>query len=70
MADNTPFLDVDRKGLESIPFNSKKIIITSSKPPLEVYRHSLTETDKFDQFERRFTIIQSKKRDCHEVLKE
>ena len=34
MADWTPFLDVDRKGIESIPFNSKKLIITSSKPPL------------------------------------
>lgn len=70
MADDTPFLDVDRKGLESIPFNSKKLLITSAKHPLEVFRHSLSETDRFDQFTRRFTIIETKNEKCFEVVKE
>lgn len=49
---------VKRRNREPMPFISKTVIITSACPPEEIYRHSLTENDKLEQFSRRFEIIE------------
>lgn len=46
------------KGKSSVPFLAKKIIITSSLHPDEIYRQSLSMNDKMEQFYRRFEIIE------------
>lgn len=48
---------VPRRGREPLPFISKRIIITSSLPPDEVY-HNLSINDSLEQLKRRFKIIQ------------
>lgn len=48
-------MSVKRRGREPIPFISKKIIITSSLSPDEVY-HNRAENDKIEQLLRRFEI--------------
>lgn len=47
---------VRRRGKEPMPFMSKKVIITSSLPPEEVY-HNRADNDSIEQLLRRFTII-------------
>ena len=46
---------VKRRGREPVPFLAKKVIITSSLHPEEVYSN-ISYNDKFEQFERRFII--------------
>lgn len=41
----------------SVPFTSKLVIVTSSKPPEEIYSGVCTDTERLDQLERRFEII-------------
>lgn len=48
---------VKRRNRQPMPFISKTVIITSACPPHEIYKHSLTENDKIEQFTRRFKII-------------
>lgn len=55
LADRTPYA-VRRRGREKIPFISKKVIITSSMPPEEVYKN-LSVHDSLDQLRRRYQII-------------
>lgn len=50
-------LDVPRRNRGGIPFISKKIIITSSLAPEEVYKN-LAEKDSLDQLYRRCKIVQ------------
>lgn len=45
-----------RRGRAPIPFTSKKIIITSALPIDKVFKN-LDSMDRFDQFYRRFTVI-------------
>lgn len=47
---------VPRRGREPLPFTSKRIIITSSLPPEEVY-HNLNINDSLQQLKRRLKII-------------
>lgn len=46
---------VPRRGREPMPFISKKVIITSSLPPEDVY-HKLSSNDSLDQLKRRFVV--------------
>lgn len=48
--------DVQRKGLEAIPFNSHTVIVTSSMHPEELFKNCLSENDKLEQLLRRFEI--------------
>lgn len=41
-----------------VPFNSKKLVITSSKPPEEIYMKIMDHQEKLEQLERRFEIIE------------
>jgi hypothetical protein len=52
---------VKRRGRESTPFVSEKIIITSAVPPEVCYNCNATD-DKIEQLQRRFEIIHMKKR--------
>lgn len=56
MIDIQPNYYVRRRGKEPIPFTSKKVIITSSLPPDEVYRN-LSQNDSLEQLFRRIKII-------------
>lgn len=56
MVDKWPY-SVKRRGREPMPFTSKKVIITSSLPPAEVYKRRNDE-DSLDQLNRRFNIIE------------
>jgi len=47
---------VPRRGKEPLPFTSKRVIITTSLPPDEVY-HNLSIKDSLKQLYRRFKII-------------
>jgi len=47
---------VPRRGREPLPFTSKRIIITSSLPPDEVY-HNLSINDSLQQLKRRLKIV-------------
>lgn len=47
---------VSRRNRQPLPFTSKRVIITSSMPPEEVY-HNLSENDELTQLFRRFKII-------------
>jgi hypothetical protein len=60
MIDKHPNYYVRRRGREPVPFTSKKVYITSSMPPDEVY-HNLSENDKLDQLFRRIKIIKLEK---------
>lgn len=57
MVDINPNFSFSRRCREPIPFTSKKVLITSSLPPSEVY-HNLSENDKLDQLYRRFKIYE------------
>lgn len=50
-------MTVPRRGNAPYPFLAKKVIITSSKHPINVYSHILDQEENFAQFERRFEII-------------
>lgn len=54
LTDKWPF-DVSRRGRPPMPFKSKRIIITSSMKPHEVY-HNLAENDSLDQLMRRIRV--------------
>lgn len=60
MIDKHPNYSVRRRGREPLPFTSKKVYITCSKPPEEVY-HNLSENDKIDQLFRRIEVIHFEK---------
>lgn len=53
---------VKRRGREPVPFLAKKLIITSSLKPGEVY-HNLAANDNLNQLYRRFDIINLDKED-------
>lgn len=53
--------NVRRRCREPMPFTSKRIIITSSLPPEEVY-HNRAEKDNIDQLLRRIKVIELKKK--------
>lgn len=53
---------VSRRNREPYPFTSKRIVITSSEPPNEVYKN-LSMHDSLDQLKRRFKIIYMPPRD-------
>lgn len=57
IVDKWPF-SVKRRCREPMPFLSEIVMITSSCPPEEIYRNSLSENDKLDQFHRRFNVIE------------
>lgn len=60
---------VPRRCREPIPFLSKRIIITSSQPPEEVY-HNLAARDSLDQLFRRFKVLHLISRDeCVEYVR-
>lgn len=59
LVDKFPY-EVRRRNREPMPFTSKKVIITSSLPPSEIYVN-LNEKDSLAQLNRRFTIIKLKK---------
>lgn len=56
MVDKHPNHVMKRRGREPLPFISKKVIVTSSMHPREVYKN-LNENDKLEQLLRRFKII-------------
>lgn len=49
------------KGKEPVPFLAKTIIVTSALHPVEIYKYNLDQNDYFEQFERRFKIVELKK---------
>lgn len=57
MCDRNPNFEVKRRCRPPMPFVSKKVIITSSMRPEEVYV-TLHENDKFEQFYRRFDVYE------------
>lgn len=57
LVDKWPY-DVPRRGRPPMPFTSKEVIITSSCHPREIYSNSLSQNDRFDQFTRRFRIVE------------
>ena len=59
LVDKYPF-KVNMRNKEPIPFMSKKVIITSSLPPEEVYCRR-NEKDDLDQLLRRFEVIEKTK---------
>lgn len=61
MVDIHPNCFVNLKGKERIPFNSKKVIITSSMHPKDIYIHVCDDKDSLAQLERRFEIVELKK---------
>ena len=56
LVDKWPY-DVSRRGRAPMPFTSKHVIITSSLPPDQVYKHR-DEEDKLDQLLRRISVIE------------
>lgn len=57
MVDMNPNYSVRRRCREPLPFNSEKVIITSSLPPWKVYSR-LDEGDNINQLFRRFKVYQ------------
>jgi len=57
MVDKHPNYYVSRRCREPMPFVSKKVIITSSMSPKEVFKN-LSENDSLDQLYRRFKIYE------------
>lgn len=51
---------VKRRNREPMPFTSKRIIVTSSLHPKDVY-HNISRDDKMNQLERRFEITKIEK---------
>lgn len=60
MVDKHPNYFVRRRCREPMPFTSKKVIITSSLPPWEVFK-KLEASDNINQLFRRFKIIHMEK---------
>lgn len=60
LTDENPF-NVRRRGREMIPFISKKIIVTSSLHPMDIY-NNLAAKDSLEQLLRRFEIIEMTQR--------
>lgn len=52
--------EVARRCREPAPFLAKTVIVTSSLPPLEVYKNALSEYERIDQLNRRFEVIELK----------
>lgn len=61
LVDRYPF-SVSRRCREPVPFLAKKVIVTSSLPPWEIYKHRLEE-DKIEQLLRRFKVYECLSRD-------
>lgn len=61
MVDKHPNHVMKRRGREPLPFISKKVIVTSSMHPRDVFKN-LNENDKLEQLLRRFKIIQLSKK--------
>lgn len=66
MVDKHPNYFVRRRGREPLPFISKKVIITSSMAPWEIYKN-LDDSDSLDQLYRRFKIYNITKDGCFEI---
>lgn len=66
MIDKHPNFFVQRRGREPLPFTSKKVIITSSLAPGEVY-HNLCANDKLDQLYRRIILTKMEKISTHKI---
>jgi hypothetical protein len=49
--------NVKWKCTEGVPFLARKLIITSSKEPYDIYYNALSEDESIEQLKRRFTII-------------
>lgn len=60
-------VSVRRRGREPMPFTAKKLIITSSLPPEEVY-NNIAINDSIDQLKRRFKIVELKNKNGQEVV--
>lgn len=60
LVDKTPFAEVRRRCRPPMPFISKRVIVTSSLPPWEVYKN-LNITDSLNQLYRRFKIYKKTK---------
>jgi hypothetical protein len=58
MIDKWPY-DVSRRGRPPMPFTSKRVLITSSLPPDQVYKNR-EEEDKLDQLLRRIKVTELK----------
>lgn len=56
MVDCWPNFYVSRRGREPMPFTSKKVIVTSSLHPSQVYKN-LDARDSLDQLYRRFELV-------------
>lgn len=56
LVDKFPY-NVRRRGREPMPFTSKKVIITSSLHPSEVYKNR-NEKDSIEQLYRRFRVVE------------
>lgn len=54
--------NVKIKGSDTVPFLAKKVIITSSKHPKNIYINALDDEENFDQLERRIKIIELKEK--------
>lgn len=66
LVDETPLARVNRRCREPMPFVSKKVIITSSMPPWEVYKN-LSQSDSLEQLYRRFKIYKMENRIMTEI---
>lgn len=49
---------IKRRNREPVPFLAKKVIITSSMRPCDVYSNVLTSTDSIKQLERRLKVVE------------
>lgn len=68
MVDIHPNYYFRRRCREPMPFNSKKVIITSALHPKEIF-YNLEQNDKLDQLYRRFKIIELKNARNQGILK-
>jgi len=53
------------RGRESVPFLAKLVIVTSVRTPKECY-HSLQGKEPWEQFDRRFSVVQKLEQKCPE----
>lgn len=65
MVDKHPNYSLKRRGREPIPFLSKKVIVTSSMHPREVFKN-LSSSDSLAQLYRRFKIFRIDENGLHE----
>lgn len=66
MVDKHPNYNVRRRCREPMPFVSKKVVITSSMPPWEVFK-KLDESDSLKQLYRRFKIFKIDENGLNEI---